>query len=427
METHKEDPALLPRLSSRADYFDYLDGYTVKTAEELHERRLTGGLVKTYMLETLGDVGPRPDVMSIFQEAGVQVHPVGDDGLFRVHDPGLEGDVALLEVLDDRHPVLYTVLRARRSDRWVHHLVRSSPWLDRLWLSARLFRELWRYVQRMTPSYRYTRMAFEYEGFFEPPEAYEQESERDEVSRERGDPEQPDEEGDELEDVDDEDAPRMERRSSRSTIVERIDTVQTVLPQLQAAYQPLASIVQLRVPAPGRGGHDFYFDGKVTNRGEAFADHRETVKFVLGTYRRVTEAAEDRLWLETTDVAPEGTGFSLTGSPVLLEFSRPLEQATFDRFIESTFMRKNRLRLGGRPFRMGPRKVHVYGVDRHLWRPVMLEVTHRYILGMLPHGTCGNTVHRLVTNVQHYLDPGVQAWIADEPFEGLVDSALLSA
>jgi hypothetical protein len=69
-------------------------------------------------------------------------------------------------------------------------------------------------------------------------------------------------------------------------------------------------------------------------------------------------------------------------------------------------------------------KVHVYGVDQHLWQPVMLELTDRHLYAILPRGTCGNTVHRLVTNVQRFLDPGVSAWIGDRRFEQLIEEVM---
>ena len=52
-------------------------------------------------------------------------------------------------------------------------------------------------------------------------------------------------------------------------------------------------------------------------------------------------------------------------------------------------------------------KVHIYGTDIHLWQKVLLELSREEFVVILPTGTCGNTIHRLVTNIQRYLDPGV--------------------
>ena len=55
-----ESGELLPKLRSREEYFDYLDGYAVRTGDEIHERRTTRSVGKTYMLETVGRSRPAP-------------------------------------------------------------------------------------------------------------------------------------------------------------------------------------------------------------------------------------------------------------------------------------------------------------------------------------------------------------------------------
>jgi hypothetical protein len=67
-------------------------------------------------------------------------------------------------------------------------------------------------------------------------------------------------------------------------------------------------------------------------------------------------------------------------------------------------------------------KVHVYGADRHLWQPINLELTDKGIVAILPQGTCGNTFHRLVTNIQRYVCPNIDAWIGSKPFQSLADA-----
>ncbi len=409
-----EQTGLLPRLGSRRDFFDYLDGYSVRTADELHEQRTTRGLVKTYMLETVRNGEPSLPIEAVFERASLALRPVEGDGLFTVTDPEKGGIVALLELLDDRHPVLYTLLRVQESEPWVRDLVYSSPWLDRLWLSARLFGELWRFVQQSASPRRFTRMTFEYEGFYEADEAP---SEEEEIEDGVGEPTATEEQ---------DEGQIVERRSSRFTMVDRVETIRQKLPDLQSTYRPLYSITQLRVPGAVRGGHDFYFDGRATNRSDSFTDHRQNVRFVLQTYRQVTEAAEDRLWVSSEQAGAAEGGFNLKGAPVYLQFSEPLDQPTFERWISTTFGRKrNRFRLSGRPLRLGPGKVHVYGLDRHLWQPLLIEATKKHVIAVLPKGTCGNTIHRLVTNIQRFLDPAVDAWVGDERFDSLVERALL--
>jgi hypothetical protein len=103
-----ESAELLPKLRSREEYFDYLDGYAVTTADELRERRTTRGVGKTYMLETVGRSRPAPALPSIFERMGFRLSTVEDDALYRVYDPSLRGDVGLVELVSERHPVVYT-------------------------------------------------------------------------------------------------------------------------------------------------------------------------------------------------------------------------------------------------------------------------------------------------------------------------------
>jgi hypothetical protein len=109
---------------------------------------------------------------------------------------------------------------------------------------------------------------------------------------------------------------------------------------------------------------------------------------------------------------------------VVISFSERLPQEVFDHWILATFGRRlNRFRLWGHPIRLGPTKVHVYGVDRHLYQPLFLELTSTGCTAIVPNGTCGNTVHRLVTNIQRYLDPAASAFIGTKRYRDVVSES----
>lgn len=401
----KEDLKRLPPLRSREEFVDYLDGYAVRASEEDdYHQKGRQGLLKSYILETVGGSSV-PPIEMIAEDAGLSLQAIGEDGLFSVADHRLGEQVGLLEVFEGRHPVIYTLLDSQHSDPWITRSVSATPWLDRVWISAPLFAQLWRYVQATADPRRYTRMTFEHQAFYEA-----------------------DEPGDSDELVEDEsvatdrDTQAPERRASRFAMTDRIETIKAKLPHLQETYRPLHSITQLRLPAQGRGGHDFFYDGKVTNRSDSFVDHRQNVEFVLSTYRHVTESAERVLWLEGSQ---ETDQFALRGAPFLVEFSEELGQETFTRWIDRTFgRRRNRFRLAGSSIELSAGKVQFYGVDRHLWQPVYLEITRQHILGIIPRGTCGNSLHRLLTNVQHLVDPAAEAWVGESRFSTLIQDAL---
>ena len=211
----------------------------------------------------------------------------------------------------------------------------------------------------------------------------------------------------------------VERRRSRVTLTERLGELQDKLPDFLELYDPMHSMVQLQIPSGSRGGHLLYNDGHVTNRSDSFVEHRQEIAKVLKLYRNVTEHSEDQLWLETTEVGDDS--YRLKGAPVTIRFSRPLSEETFARFVDVGLKRRtSRLRIGGYITWRGPTKVHVAAIDRHLWQPLLLEATSQQLTAVLPRGTCGNTIHRLVTNVQRWLDPNVEVWLGSESYETAV-------
>ena len=78
------DLGYLPRLSSRDDYVDYFEGFTLPTAEELQAQRSTRTLVKTYMLETVAHGVAAPALSSMFPDR-IRLDRL-DESIYRVHD-----------------------------------------------------------------------------------------------------------------------------------------------------------------------------------------------------------------------------------------------------------------------------------------------------------------------------------------------------
>ena len=404
------DTGYLPRLESRENYVDHLEGFTTTETGDHEEGRPKRTRIKTYMLETARYNHTVPALDHLFP-GDVHLHRL-DDTLYRMEDVTNGGNVVgLVEALDDRHPVLYTTLPVADSDRLVRSVVDRNPWLDRLWLSSPILFELWKYVQRSTPGHRYVRLGFEHTA------RYETASDLSEID------------GDKYDDADaseeDEQTPLgwIERRRSRVSLTERLALLDTKLSPLMELYDPLHSLVQLQIPAGERGGHRLYYNGRATNWSDSFVEHRTIVDLVVGLYRRVTAHAEERLWVDTTQVGQDG--FSLSGAPLTIRFSEQLSEPTFKRFVDLALRRRtSRFRIGGYIKERGPTKVHLAGIDRHLWQPFLLEATSRHLLVVLPRGTCGNTIHRLVTNVQRYLDPKVDVWLGSEPYDQAVANSM---
>jgi hypothetical protein len=390
---------LLPRLSTRREYFDYLDRWAIGTVDELRAHKTTRALVKAFLLETSATNGSR-DALAAFRSGGQEVSQV-DDTLYRMRWLGDDGDWALVEVENERYPVVYTALESTLATRRVDKLI-QTPLLDRAWFAAPLFVRLWEMILDAFPLHRFSQIVFEHESRYEViADGFEVHSTSD------------DEEDDSLGE-NEEPIAEVERRRARGQIAERIGILKDVLPELKASYNPLESIIRLRFPAIPRGGHDIYFDGRFTNRSDSITSLRQTVAEVAKIYQQTTEKAEQATW-PREPVAGVAQPVSL-GDPLLIRFSDKLELTTFERWMQTLRRKNNRFRLWGNQIEMGPGKVHMYAVDNHLWQPIDLEITQDHLYALLSPGTCGNTIHRLVTNIQRFVDPKPEVFIGEKPY-----------
>jgi hypothetical protein len=408
----------LANVTTRQEALDLLEGYAEERQRELSEFNARRPLVKSYMLETVPHDHEQPDLEQILLRAGHTLTPL-DETLFKIHDGGKRKTVGLLEKLLPRYPVIYTYEETREMDPWVNNLVQSSPALDRLWLSGIAFEQLLGTVIKLCPGHRYGRLVFRHSNIFGPTDTttLPPPEDSDDAQNDTAD------ENDEQDLAANEERYIPERRDTRFEMIDRLNVLQQKLPQMRDLYSPLHSISQLRFPARGPGGHDFFYHGKATNRSDSFADHRQHIRFVLKMYSNATEQTETTTWqgAKSERIRTGSETHLVIGAPVLLKFSETLPLETFQKFITSTFRRKaNKFRLWGNPIELEPAKVHVYGLDRHLWQPVFLEITDRHIVAIIPPGTCGNTVHRLVTNVQQFIDPGVEAWVGNQKYEDVI-------
>jgi len=401
-------------ITSREKMIRYLDGYSAERMEELDERKTKRPLVKSYMLEHVGDNGRQREVTELLGDLKIETQEI-DENLYRVLDRENNGEyMGFLEVLTPRYFIFYTLHYSEKSDKWVKNLVLSSSELDHVWLSGLTFNVLWERIAQLSKPQRYVSILFVHESIYQiDSEIYDNEEEEDkEISLSL-------DEGDAIEII--------ERRESKIKLVDKVSIVQEKLSSLQKLYSPLYAISQLRFPSPvGRGGHDFYYNGKVTNRSGNFRDHRAHILYVQRIYDELMKITEDKAWysMYKETVTVPGQFQKLIGAPVTIIFGEPLSKTTFEYWVKSTFGRiKNRFRLWGNPIFLGPTKVHIYGVDRHLWKPIFLELTDKHLVAIVPKGTCGNTIHRLVCNIQRYIDPAAKVYIGDVEYRSIIDQS----
>ena len=230
-------PAYLPERPRREDYVALLEG-RMDAADE--ESTFFNGrtLVKTYMLETVrNEFSHRSIHEALPEEISLEVI---DDSLFRVRDHRHHNGhvVGLMEMLDDRHPVFYTTMQSNYSDRWVRQNVDSTPWLDRIWLSSHILSDIWDHVRTFHHPNRYVRLSFEHEARYEADDGLLESAVDSEFFGQE----------DDIESIND-------RRKSKVSLNEKIGILERVLPDLKTTYDPLNSLIQLQIPARGKGGH----------------------------------------------------------------------------------------------------------------------------------------------------------------------------
>ncbi len=391
---------------SKEQVFDFLDDYAYQRKEEIDRRQLgkDQGLIKSYLLETMPgnpERGTGMDLPVVLRGTGWQIVPIEDTALYQVYDG--EGELGFLEPLSSRHLALHSISETRRADKAVRNTVLATSQLDFAWLSSSYFQVLWQHLILPQMPKRFIKLRFEHEARFE--------ADSWDGRREKS-----------LEEP-------MERRASSLTITERSHKVAQFLPDLQRVHPPFRVIKMLRIPAPEvRGGYDLWSWGKMTYRAPSFRDGRAQMLSIARLYERTTQVIEQLLWFQVERIkGKEGSeGMTLRGAPVTFTFTPPLSITAFRNFVTTTFERgQGPLRLWGNPIWRGDKKVHIYGMDLHLWRRIYLEITPRQMRVILPRGTCGNTVHRLVVNVLRYLTPTAQVFIGEAEYERLIERVLL--
>lgn len=154
--------------------------------------------------------------------------------------------------------------------------------------------------------------------------------------------------------------------------------------------------------------------------GNSFALHQQVVAGVVSRYRALVEAAERRA-ISFTPLSEEGGG-TMKGSPIEVEFSRPIPDVPT--FLAELFSSREPFRLWG---------LHsatesygsCNGVDLHVGECVRVEAQPDFLRIHLHEGGCGNTVARLITNLQHHVDGALR--LVDPELQALLSLDDLSA
>lgn len=121
---------------------------------------------------------------------------------------------------------------------------------------------------------------------------------------------------------------------------------------------------------------------------------------MLDRYEAYVRGLEGRYQLRTTPT--EAMGLDVDGEVAFVEF--PHEVADLDALVANLFASREPFRLWAVPREVAPGQWEANAVDLHVGHSLRLELTSRWLRVLLGPQTCGNTLARLVANLQHRFD-----------------------
>jgi hypothetical protein len=150
---------------------------------------------------------------------------------------------------------------------------------------------------------------------------------------------------------------------------------------------------------------DVKYDGKITGRGTSFQSYIALVTSLYHSYAEKVEDCERRFLVSFHS---DGRNhLSVSGEPLNIFFKEPIRDLTV--FCERVFSGSHPFRIWGVPTKTARGHFRVAGIDLHVGRAVNFELSQEYMRVYLTPNSCGNTVIRLFTNLQHYYHSLVEA------------------
>jgi len=153
---------------------------------------------------------------------------------------------------------------------------------------------------------------------------------------------------------------------------------------------------------------DIKYNGKVTARGTSFQSHITLVSDVYRRYAELIRTIEERFCLRWRLI--DGR-VDLQGDPINFFLSRPIQN--LETFCTSIFSPFGPFRLWGVPIPLADDFYKVSALDVHAGSRIDLEIAPEFIRVYLQDGSCGNTLMRVYTNLQHHYDARIEAKDAD--------------
>jgi hypothetical protein len=143
--------------------------------------------------------------------------------------------------------------------------------------------------------------------------------------------------------------------------------------------------------------------GRFAVSGNSLEFHIQFVETVVNRYRKLVELCESEAiaWKQIQAKPVNDGGGLMTGRPVSVKFSKDVPD--LENFVDQLFSSREPFRLWGIP-RIEDGVAEIEAVDLHVGQVLRMDIGKQWLRLYLPEGNCGNSVVRLVSNLQHRFD-----------------------
>lgn len=119
-------------------------------------------------------------------------------------------------------------------------------------------------------------------------------------------------------------------------------------------------------------------------------------------YRNYIRVLEGQYRLRFSSADESESGITMDGDIAVIPFKEPV--ADVENLVAGMFQSKEPFRLWAVPRQIGTEEWEANAVDLHVGQQLRIEISPRHLRVLLRESTCGNTLARLTTNLQHRLD-----------------------
>jgi hypothetical protein len=317
------------------------------------------GNLKTYVVEVNGvqEVDQAASaVTAIAERQGLQAGATGDEAIKAIWSD--EGSF-MVDVLTPRFWLLHTASSASWAGRFLRDAIRSTTALDRCWFP-------WEFLKGLMAGGRPKWFKSDFIG-------------------------------DELLPPDNVAARRLRMKFEGDAASEVLD----ILLGQDERLRPAAALSQVatEVTGAGMGRNDELITnaGNFVARGQSFELHVGFVGQAVNRYSDLVAQTEERYGLVWS--GEEGRGLWFEGEPVVVNLQHEVED--MERFVSVLFAAREPFRLWAVPKFVNEIYVEAEVVDLHVGQHFRMDISPTMMRLYLPESACGNTVLRLVTNLQH--------------------------